>query len=325
MAEYKVTVYEKFYLNLWYDFISKSKNGTFLFHRDFMEYHCDRFEDFSLLVFDENELIAVLPANKKNNTVYSHGGLTYGGLVFSEKLKLSEVIMSFKTILEFLNQNGFEKLLIKLTPSIYHKYPSDELSYVLFLAKASLIRRDSLAVIDMQQRLPFSKLRKRTVNKGKKNGYSIKEETDFESFWDKVLIPNLKKKHDAEPVHTAKEIKLLQQKFPHNIKQFNVYHNDEVVAGTTVFVTDTVAHMQYISGISEYNDSGALDFLYDHLINDVFAEKRFFDFGISNEEQGRKLNSGLMFWKEGFGARTTVQDFYEVETANFSLLDSALM
>ncbi|RDI05823.1 GNAT family N-acetyltransferase [Flavobacterium sp. AG291] len=309
----------------WNDFVSKSKNGTFLFHRDFMEYHSDRFEDFSLLVFDENELIAVLPANKKKNTVYSHGGLTYGGLVFSEKLKLPEVIMSFKAILEFLNQNGFEKLIIKQTPSIYHKYPSEELSYALFLAKACLIRRDSLAVIDMQQRLPFSKLRKRTVNKGKKNGYSIVEEADFESFWDKVLIPNLKKKHDADPVHTAKEIKLLQQKFPHNIKQFNVYHNDDVVAGTTVFVTDTVAHMQYISGINEYNDSGALDFLYDHLINDVFAEKHFFDFGISNEEQGRKLNSGLMFWKEGFGARTIVQDFYEVETANFSLLDSALM
>jgi hypothetical protein len=322
---YHIIQYSKTYYVDWNDFIAKSKNGTFLFHRDFMEYHSNRFEDFSLLVFDEDELIAVLPANKTGNTLYSHGGLTYGGLVYSEKVKLSEVIKALQAILGFLHENGVEKLHIKLTPAIYHKYPADELSYALFLAKANLIRRDSLAVIDLQNRTAFSKLRSRTINKGKKNGYSIKEEAYFSLFWIEVLVPNLKKKHGADPVHTAEEITLLHQKFPDSIKQFNVYHNDEIVAGTTVFVTDTIAHMQYISGNEEHNNLGALDFLYNYLITEVFTTKRFFDFGISNEAQGTKLNSGLMFWKEGFGARTIVQDFYEVETANFTRLDNVLI
>jgi hypothetical protein len=73
------------------------------------------------------------------------------------------------------------------------------------------------------------------------------------------------------------------------------------------------------------NELGSLDFLYHHLITSVFKEKRFFDFGISNEEQGEKLNEGLVFWKESFGASTIVHDFYEVETSNYGLLDMVLI
>ena len=70
---------------------------------------------------------------------------------------------------------------------------------------------------------------------------------------------------------------------------------------------------------------GSLDFLYQFLIKEVFAEKRFFDFGISNESQGKKLNNGLSYWKESFGASTIVQDFYEVKTTNYNLLDTVLI
>ena len=112
---------------------------------------------------------------------------------------------------------------------------------------------------------------------------------------------------------------------PQNIRHFNVYHNDTIVAGTTVFVTDTVAHPQYISGNTDKNELGSLDYLYDYLINTVFPGIRYFDFGISNEQQGRKLNHGLVFWKESFGARTFVQDFYEVNTANYHLLNDVII
>ena len=72
---------------IWNDFVSKSKNGTFLFHRDFIEYHSDKFDDFSLLVFFKQELVALLPANQVNNTIFSHQGLTYGGLILKQDIK----------------------------------------------------------------------------------------------------------------------------------------------------------------------------------------------------------------------------------------------
>ena len=98
-----------------------------------------------------------------------------------------------------------------------------------------------------------------------------------------------------------------------------------IVAGTTVFVTDTVAHPQYISGNANKNELGSLDYLYGFLINTVFPDVHYFDFGISNEQQGLKLNQGLVFWKESFGARTVVQDFYEVDTKNYPLLNNVII
>ena len=65
----------------WNDFVSESSNGTFLFLREYMEYHADRFTDYSLLVYEGNKLLALLPANRSGDVLYSHAGLTYGGLI----------------------------------------------------------------------------------------------------------------------------------------------------------------------------------------------------------------------------------------------------
>jgi hypothetical protein len=312
---------EKEYAN-WNAFVSQAKNATFLFHRDFMDYHKDRFEDYSLMVYKNEKLIAVMPANKLGEIVYSHQGLTYGGLIYGDKLKLASVILVFKAILFYLNENKITKMQIKTLPSIYHNKPAEELHYALFLAEAQLIRRDVLAVIDRTKPIRFSKIRKRGIQKGISNGLIIKEENGFESFWKQILIPNLDTRHNTEPVHSLDEMQLLKKLFPKNIRQFNVYHNDKIVAGTTVFESDNVAHCQYISKFEEKHNLGSLDFLYDYLINSVFAEKHYFDFGVSTENQGKILNKGLSYWKESMGSSAIMHDFYEVETINYSKLDT---
>ena len=171
----------------WNSFITEAKNATFLFQRDFLEYHADRFRDYSLLIFETGNLIAVLPANIEGDTLFSHQGLTYGGLIYGEKVKLAAVVQIFKAVLTFLHANSVKKLHLKLVPSIYHKSPAEELSYALFLAKANLVRRDSLAVIVTENPLKLSKDRKDGVKRGMKNGLRIVEEPAFELFWSKVL------------------------------------------------------------------------------------------------------------------------------------------
>jgi len=319
VQQYQENDYEK-----WNAFIGQAKNATFLFHRDFMEYHQDRFRDYSLIVVDKEKWVAVLAANVVGNVVYSHQGLTYGGLIYSEKVKLASVIEIFKSVLFFLNKNNIQKLQLKLIPSIYHQKPSEELNYALFLANAQLIRRDSMAVIDLSKKLLIASGRNEGIKKGKKNKLEIKEVDDFELFWNYILIPNLAKKYQVNPVHSLEEITKLKESFPETIRQFNVYENGIIVAGTTIFESDDVAHCQYISGKEDKNELGGLDLLFHHLITEVFKNKRFFDFGTSNENQGRKLNNGLSYWKESFGASTLIQDFYEVESANYNLLDTFL-
>lgn len=327
MDKYKILQYNSGHFEEWNAFVATAKNATFLFHRNFMEYHKERFEDYSLLIFDSKErLVALLPAHKVEDSVFSHNGLTYGGFVLNSKVHLFEVIEIVKSVLRFLQSNNIKTLQLKIIPSIYNCFPSDELEYVCFLLDAKLNRRDALAVLDITNQITVSRIRKRGIEKGKQNGLVVKEESDFTSFWNELLMPNLKERYNAKPVHTLTEITFLKSKFYKQIKQFNVYYNDKIVGGVTVFETKNVIHPQYISGNKAFNNElGGLDFLYHYLIETVYKNEKYFDFGISNENQGKQLNQSLHYWKESFGARTIVQNFYEIETKNHSLLDSVLI
>lgn len=325
MQNYTIRKYTSADYLQWNDFINQAKNATFLFHRDFMEYHQDRFEDYSLIIENEKGWVAVLPANRVGDEVFSHQGLTYGGLVFKDDLKLEKVILIFKSLSKQLYENRINKLVLKEIPMIYCDFFSDEMKYILFLVEAKLIKRDTLAVIDLSKEIPIAKNRIEGVNRGIKNQLIIKEENDFSVFWNTILIPNLMNKHNAKPVHTLEEIQFLKSKFPSNIRQFNVYKENELIGGTTIFESKNVAHSQYISANSFKNEYGTLDYLHHYLITEIFRNKKYFDFGISNEEQGKKLNGGLSYWKESFGATTLTQDFYEVQTKNYSKLEEVII
>ena len=319
MNSYKIIKYTSEHYQMWNNFVAQAKNATFLFHRDFMEYHSDRFEDYSLLVFDEKEnLKAILSANISENKLYSHQGLTYGGIVIDASLKLEKFISIYSEILLFLNENQIQIINFKLIPSIYCSQPSEEIKYALFLSEAKLTRRDALVTVALQSQFKIDSNRVEGVKRAEKLGLKIIKEIDFTGFWNNVLIPNLEAKHEAKPVHTLAEIQILQEKFPNNVVQYNVYENNEIVAGTTLFLDKKTVHVQYISAIGDKNQHGALDYLFHKLITEEFKDFSYFDFGISNENQGKNINKGLQYWKETFGARTFTQDFYEVETRNFA-------
>ncbi|PUU67915.1 GNAT family N-acetyltransferase, partial [Flavobacterium sp. WLB] len=96
---------------------------------------------------------------------------------------------------------------------------------------------------------------------------------------------------------------------------------DEIIAGTTIFESESVVHCQYISKNPNKETLGGLDFLFHFLIHERYTDKSYFDFGISNENKGKNLNKGLTYWKESFGASTIIHDFYEIETSNYTKLN----
>lgn len=291
-----------------------------------MDYHNDRYDDHSLLVFKNDQLKAILPANRVDNKVISHQGLSYGGLILKEQTKFSEVLHCFYSVLSFLNEQGVSELEIKTIPRIYNSVPSDELDYLLFITEAQKVRCDVTSVIDNSNRIDIkSSNRKRGLKRAKKNNLVVKEVSEFTDFWNSVLIPNLKQRHQATPTHSLEEITLLKKRFPNQIRQFNVFNGNNVVAGVTVFETQNVAHVQYISADEHKQELGSLDLVFDELINTVFKDKPYFDFGISNENQGKNINEGLLNWKEDFGGRTITHDFYIVQTKNFTKLKTILL
>ena len=302
----------------WNSFVKSSKNGTFLLDRNYMDYHSDRFNDCSLMLYRKGGLVALLPANyeRETGTVHSHAGLTYGGLVLAKDVTASDVLEMFNAAMGWMrNSLGAVRFVYKPVPYIYSSLPSEEDLYAVFRNNGRLLNRAVSSVIGCGDRLPFCKLRKRGMAKAAKNGLSVREgtsETDWAGFW-VVLSEVLMKRHGREPVHSLDEIKLLASRFPENIRLYVVTDSTgNIVAGTVMYVTDNVAHSQYIAASEQGRGYGALDLLFSKLITDVFAAHRYFDFGISTEQGGRFLNEGLMFQKEGFGARAVVYDTYEI-------------
>lgn len=294
----------------WNDFIAKSKNGTFLFHRDFMEYHADRFEDCSLLVFDGQKLVAIFPANRVADEVYSHQGLTYGGLILQGSIGVEKVESIFESAANWFKQQGISQLYIKQVISIYHKEPTSEMDYILFKKGGVLHRRDMNLAIDYSLPLAISKGKMKNFRKFSAYGFEIKQENDFSGFWDTVLIPRLNERHGAKPVHTKEEIQLLHSRFPENILQYNIYLEGEILAGITLFHFGNVVKSQYGATTDSGEKARALDYLFIHLIQKYKDEVHFFDMGTVNEQQGKVYNKGLLKQKEELGCRVYSHDYY---------------
>lgn len=308
--------YKAEYADEWNSFVPLTRNGTFLFIRSYMDYHADRFADYSLMVYRKGKLCALFPANEKENTLYTHGGLTYGGLLTATSLGTAEVCMIFELINDYLRSNGFMHVVYKAIPWIYHRSPAEEDLYALFSkCEARLISRDissTLVVSGYKHR--FTESRKSGIRKAVNNGLVAMESSDYESFW-KILSENLSLRYNATPVHTSQEMILLHSCFPDNIRLFLVYDSAGVVlGGTVIYECGHTIHTQYISASVEGKQLGAIDILFDYIINKVYCDSskyKFFDFGTSTMEGGRILNETLIFQKEGFGGRGVCYDTYE--------------
>lgn len=296
----------------WDTFVDCSKNGTFLFDRQYMDYHQKRFADCSLMIYKNNRLTALFPANiTEDGVIYSHQGLTYGGLILATHTTAQDVIDIFFAINTHYKEKGGQRLIYKAIPHIYQRFPSDEDLYAMFkVCHAQLIARDIASVAIPLNAIRFSELRRRGIKKAQQHGVSIQVSKQYADFW-QILSKNLQAKYGVNPVHTLSEIELLAARFPQNIRLYTAERNGKVIGGAVIYETETVDHVQYISANEEGKAIGALDLLFDCLINEVYHTSHYFDFGRSTEQGGMFLNQSLIFQKEGFGGRGVCYDTYE--------------
>lgn len=296
----------------WDDFVDSSRNGTFLHKRGYMDYHAHRFADHSLMFYSNGKLVAILPAHIKEESLCSHNGLTYGGLLLNSATTTAEVLDIFSAMADYLEANtAVARIVYKPTPHIYHSYPCEEDLYALFRNGATLSERKVSSAIPLENPISISGRRKLTEKT--KSALHIVEDGNLEGFWS-ILNDRLQDKYDTAPVHSIDEIALLKSRFPENIKLFCVTDNDgNILGGVVLFITGEVVHMQYSATTAEGRRISALDYLYEELINIRFKEKKYFDFGISVEDGGQYLNSGLIAYKERLGGRAVVYDTYIIE------------
>lgn len=312
--KYHIEIYNLCFKETWNNFISKSINGTFLFYRDFMEYHQDRFKDFSLLIFKEEELLAVLPANKVDNTIISHQGLTFGGLIVAPSISIEEVNTLLDKLRLFLKEKEIISLTVKSIPEFYSKSTSFDLYQVMLDKEFQLVLSNMVLAIDYSKPLAIHKT-KRKHYRNNKHDFQIRESRDFASFWNQVLVPRLAEKHNTKPVHTLSEITMLSERFPEHIMQYDIYLEDEILAGITIFKNEHVLKSQYGATTNEGEKTRALDYLFLHLIY-KYQEvgKHYFSMGTvadSNYESG--YNPGLLKQKEELGCQVFEQQILKIE------------
>ena len=312
----RVERYTETMKSTWNEFVRNSDNGHFMFLRDYMDYHSDRFEDHSLLIYDENKLRALLPACERENVLHSHQGLTYGGLILNSKSYATDVKEILATVVDYAKSNDIQDLVYKCIPPVYHRQGREEDRYALWAMGAEMFRRDISSVIDLRLPFKYRSTKKQNIKKGVQAQLSIHELDDLQEYW-QLLGAVLGSRHDAEPTHSYEEIQKLMLALPKHIKGYSVKHGDQLLGGALLFINHRSVHTQYLGVNPEGRDIGALDFLLDKLITHYQNEGYdYFSFGISTENAGKYLNEGLIFQKEGFGARAVMHDFYRIAVSS---------
>lgn len=309
---YNIIRYRETAKSEWNAFVAVSRQGTFLIDRNYMDYHADRFKDHSLMFYDKKErLRALLPANEKDDILWSHQGLTYGGLITDEKMTAVDTVTLFEELNTYLRSVGIKRVVYKAIPWIYHRLPAEENLYAIFrTCNARLVARDISSTIVGGRHLKWHRDRKYGINRCRNNGITVERSDDYAGFWP-VLDGNLTATHGVHPVHTLEEMLLLKSRFPRNIQLYVARKDGQVLGGTVLYLTPQVVHAQYISATVEGKHLRVIDAIYDIILNYDFADAPYFDFGKSTESCGHILNESLIYQKEGFGGRGVCYDTYE--------------
>lgn len=298
---------------VWDRHVERAKNGHFQFYRSYMEYHQDRFTDASMLFYGASpDPLAVLPANRKGDTLSSHAGLSFGGLVVAPDIRVPEVLAVMGRLVSEAKDQGVTTLVYKALPWFYHSRPAQEDLYALYRVGAKLYRRDITTMVPLTVPLEFEKGRRWGVKKGQKAGVTVRESQDLTSFWE-VLTHVLGSRHQVNPVHSLAEMEGLAKSFPQNIRLFGAFVQDKMVAGTLVYENRHIAHSQYMANSEEGRRVCALDVLIDAVLRHYQGNKQYFDFGTSTEDGGHVLNEGLVNYKSDFGGAAAMHDYYEVD------------
>lgn len=295
----------------WNRYVAKAKNATFLFSRDYMDYHSDRFDDYSLLFYIGGRLHSLMPAHACGSLFATHQGLTYGGLIMDDNVSTSEVLQLFEELNVFLAEKGFSHVIYKPVPWVYHHLPSEEDLYAIFWkCHAKLRQRMSATVIFMDANLRWRKDHRRRLNDAIEAGVRVAIDDSLDTFWP-LLEDNLQARFGAKPVHTLEEMKLLKSRFPEQIVQCNAYVEDRIIGGITFYRMNHVLHGQYSGTNDEGKHCGAMEAIYQEVMYGNRFDYKYLDFGTSNEQGGLILNEGLIGHKEGYGGRAVCYDTYE--------------
>jgi hypothetical protein len=304
----------------WDDLVAASWNGTFLHSRRYLSCTDERIVDASLVIEDaKTQLVGVLPAGvhaSDRTMVESHPGVAYGGIVHRGELTGPRMLAALEAVVDRYYHDGWRTLRYKPVPHIYHRVLSADDVYALFRLGASRSRCDVASVVDLQDRLPPSGRRARSLRKAQRADVKVTRGAEhLDALWT-VVSARLSEKFDSEPLHDAKALARVQSLFPDRVQCVVGALEGSVVAGAVILTTGRVDHAQYIAADDRGYRTAALDAVLTACLDDSEeGTARYFSFGNSTTYGGRVFNEGLFEYKSGFGAGTVVHECFDLRLA----------
>ncbi len=312
----------------WDSFVlNDSVNGTFLQTMNFLNYHpSDRFKDESIMVYDDNRLVAVAPGcrliDDGKECFFSHKGTSYGGILIKRKFYNVERTMEIISCIDEYLLSRFERVIFKITPDLFCKENSDLLQYGLkhygYTNYDELSSYVDLSEFPLNVEDKFDRNKKRNIKKCIDRGLTFRElETKEEiSEFHRLLTINLQK-YNHTPIHSLPDLYDLKFNREYdNIQFFGAFEQNEIVAAGMMFCFDgTVFHAQNLSYDYHMEDYSPISYLYYKVIE--YGKKQgysYLSWGISTEDCGKVINYGLIRNKESYGSkyqvnRTFVKNF----------------
>lgn len=291
----------------WDEFVNRSDNYSFLFCRDYMDYHAERFKDYSLMVYDHGKLSFLLPCNISGNKICSHQGLTYGGAVLNKGTSFEKIELYFHNVINYLHGNKILLLNVKFQPHFYSTSKQEAFLYLLNELNDCNIRM-SLGTHIYTDNYEFPK---KCVRKGKIKDYKFKFSDDPSVVY-KLIEECLCEIYKAKPVHSLEEIILLKRKFDQEIIVAELHHKEtnQIHSGAILYKNKSVLKIQYFVTSDKGRKNRASDVLYYNIINEFKDEVEYIDLG-TNMTKENEINYSLLQTKEKFGA--SIHPFFNFE------------
>ena len=308
----EVINYSQDYKDEWDKFVKTADNYSFLFLRDYIEYHSDRFKDYSLILTEKKKIKALLPGNICNDDFISHQGLTYGGIILPKNTSFEKHLLYLNTFIDYLKHKNIKRLILKSQNYFYSLTQQNAFEYIL----------GSNTLIDKQYDLgthikcSTHQFPKKCVRKGKLALYEIQNASDASLFWP-LLEESLASLYESKPVHTLEELEKLRHYFPENIKIIHLMNIEtgEIDAGAVLFAINEVVKVQYLAVNENGRKNRASDVLYYNLITLLKEKYQYIDFG-TNMKSDNSINSSLLSTKEKFGTAIHPVIKYKIDVSS---------
>ena len=271
--------------------------APFYFLRSYIDYHGSRFIDHSMMFYDEDEMVGLIPAIQEGSTIHSHKGLSYGGWI-GHNIHNEILIDSIK---EHCENQGIESIIYRPQPTFYG-VNSENLhdSMEVFSEKLTFI-------IPLSQPLNINTNRKRNLKKS--DHLEVKHMVDVDSFYS-MLYNEMMERHKTSPIHTKEDLVYLCRSFPDNIKIFAARHKENVGYIMTFLFRDVIKCQYIVSDEMGYKHEAITQiviFLAEHFKH----SHMYLDLGAATDEHGN-FKESLARFKRSLGAEEKVVSTYQL-------------